>query len=95
MAEENLLQALSLTGFVAESSALNTSLISEEWADFGTLYATQHNNVLWSWNAEHWDQIDATSQPYYPSATDAQAPGDLSVLQLPDNGALVDCLGTE
>jgi hypothetical protein len=95
MADANLLAALSETGFVAESSALNTPLIEDEWADFGLDDFSPYNNLLWSWNAEHWDQITATSQPYHPSANDAQAQGDLAVLELPDNGALADYVTTE
>lgn len=96
MAEENLLQALSETGFVAESSALNTDLLADDgWPDLEETLGEEYNDLLWEWNTEHWSEVDATSQPYHPSASDAQLPGDPAVLEVPDNGALADYLSTD
>jgi hypothetical protein len=41
----------------------------------------------------HWNPINDTSQPYYPSTTDplTSTPGDnLSILEVPDNGVMID-----
>lgn len=47
---------------------------------------------LYAWNEEHWAPIDETSQPYYPNTTDmlADAAPHLPILEVPDNGLLVD-----
>jgi hypothetical protein len=57
----------------------------EEWEGAGEA-------TLYEWNQSHWASIDATSQPYYPSVDDilADAPPVLPILEVPDNGALVD-----
>ncbi len=48
--------------------------------------------VLYDWNQTHWATINDTSQPYYPSESDILVTGDPSipVLEVPDNGILVD-----
>ncbi len=83
-ADLTVLRALSAAGHVADSSACNWARI-EEWQ-------FQPNAALFSWNREHWAPIDETSQPYRPSTTDvlADAAPHLSILEVPDNGALVD-----
>ncbi|MDY0000539.1 MAG: hypothetical protein RBU30_04505 [Polyangia bacterium] len=83
-AEIHTLAALAATGFVADSSALNWSRL-EEWQGVGTA-------TLYEWNQSHWATIDATSQPYYPSAIDIldDSPPVLPILEVPDNGVMVD-----
>ena len=83
-ADEGVLRALAAAGHVADTSAVNWRML-EEWED-------QWNNVLWSWNQEHWAAIDATSQPYYPSDAAADVPGEpaIEILEVPDNAALAD-----
>ncbi len=78
------LQALADTGYIVDTSANNWARL-EEWD--GTAGAT-----LYDWNRTHWASIDDTSQPYYPSASDILATDApiVSVLEVPDNGILVD-----
>jgi hypothetical protein len=75
------LGALADQGFVADTSALNWAHV-EEWEDF----------ELYRWNMEAWSTITDTSQPYYPSESDAQtdAAPTLSILEVPDNGVMID-----
>ena len=75
------LQALDDTGFVGDSSALNWARI-EEWK----------GKELYRWTAEHWAPIDDVSQPWWPSQTDilAAAGPRLSLLEVPDNGVMID-----
>lgn len=75
------LGALADQGFVADTSALNWQHV-EEWEEY----------ELYRWNMEAWSTITDTSQPYYPSETDAQsstAP-TLPILEVPDNGVMID-----
>ncbi|MBA3398018.1 MAG: hypothetical protein H0T89_35665 [Deltaproteobacteria bacterium] len=83
-ADTNVLQALGTAGHVADSSGCNWSRL-EEWAD-------NSGAALYAWNRENWAAIDATSQPYYPSTTDilADAAPHIPVLEVPNNGLLVD-----
>jgi hypothetical protein len=83
-AEVHTLQALVDDGFVTDTSANNWARM-EEWIGTG-------NGELYGWNMSHWSAIDDTSQPYWPSVADIQAPGDpaIGILELPDNGILVD-----
>jgi hypothetical protein len=83
-AELHTLRALARTGYLADTSALNWRLI-EEWDG---IPGTQ----LYDWNREHWLTIDETSQPYYPSQDDilSSEPPSIPILEVPDNGALVD-----
>lgn len=78
------LRALASAGFRVDSSAVNWARL-EEWQG-------QPGATLYEWNQEHWARIDDTSQPYYPSTDDPVVDGapHSSVLELPDNGALVD-----
>ncbi len=83
-AELHTLKALANAGYIADTSAVNWRRL-EEWENHATA-------PLYSWNREHWANIKTTSQPYYPSEFDAlsaEAP-NLPVLEVPDNGALVD-----
>lgn len=78
------LRALDAHGYVADTSALNWARM-EEWMDQGT-------GVLYDWNMAAWSTIGDTSQPYRPNVDDAQsaAPPTLQLLQVPDNGIMVD-----
>ncbi len=83
-AELHTLEALAAQGFVADTSGCNWARI-EEWEGL-------EDAGLYEWNQEHWASIGDTSQPYYPSQSDilSDAPPVLSILEVPDNGALVD-----
>lgn len=83
-AELGTLRALAAAGYVADGSANNWARL-EEWEGL-------QNGVLYEWNKEHWATIDDTSQPYYPSDSDILVAGEPSipVLEVPDNGILVD-----
>lgn len=88
-AETHTLQALADAGYLTDTSANNWARM-EEWIGV-------QNGVLYDWNMTHWSEIGDTSQPYYPSEADIQAPGEPAVplLQLPDNGILVDYVTAE
>ena len=62
----------------------------EEWQDV-------QNGQLYEWNMANWTTIDDTSQPYYPSEGDVLAHGSpyVPVLEVPDNGILVDYVTAE
>lgn len=82
-ADISTLHALADNGYIADTSALNWIHIKEEW----------ENAELYSWNMTHWNPINDTSQPYYPSVTDALAsqPGaNMTLLEVPDNGVMID-----
>jgi hypothetical protein len=82
--EPPTMRALAATGFRADTSAANWARM-EEWAD-------NPGATLFQWNRDHWNPIDETSQPYYPSQDDllsADSPR-VAVLEVPDNGLLVD-----
>lgn len=81
-ANVDVLGALAAAGHVVDSSGCNWSRL-EEWKN-------QPGAALYAWNQAQWSAIDDTSQPYYPSRTDIQADGDLPILEVPDNGLLVD-----
>lgn len=80
----DVLAALGTAGHVADTSGCNWSRL-EEWAD-------NAGADLYRWNQENWATIDETSQPYYPSTTDilVSGPSYIPVLEVPDNGLLVD-----
>jgi hypothetical protein len=82
--EPATMRALAATGFAADTSAANWTRM-EEWAD-------NPGATLFQWNRDHWTSIDETSQPYYPSTDDllSAASPRVSVLEVPDNGLLVD-----
>ena len=77
------LLALADNGFVADTSALNWIHIKEEW----------EGKELYTWNMSNWGPINDTSQPYYPSMTNplVSEPGaNMSMLEVPDNGVMID-----
>lgn len=85
-ADLNTLLALADNGYVADTSALNWVHI-EEWM----------GKELYTWNMTHWAPINDTSQPYYPSTSDplVSSPGsNMSMLEVPDNGVMIDYLST-
>jgi hypothetical protein len=75
------LRALQTSGYVVDASAVAWQRL-EEWQGL----------PLYDWNSTHWAPIDETSQPYHPSTDDAvgTTPPQLTLLEVPDNGALVD-----
>jgi hypothetical protein len=82
------LRALASKGYVADTSALNWARL-EEWMDVQT-------GELYRWNMANWAPINDTSQPYYPNQDDvlsSTAP-TLSILEVPDNGIMVDYVTT-
>jgi hypothetical protein len=83
-AETHVLKALASAGHVADSSACNWSRL-EEWKN-------HPGASLFAWNQQHWAPIDELTQPYYPSTADilADAGPHLPILEVPDNGLLVD-----
>lgn len=78
------LRALAAAGFVADSSACNWSRM-EEWSGYP-------GASLYPWNQEQWATIGDTSQPYYANEADILSPAapHIPILELPDNGLLVD-----
>lgn len=78
------LRDLEATGFLVDSSASNWARL-EEWK-------TVAGSTIYQWNEQHWMNIGDQSQPYYPSRDNPAAPESptVTVLELPDNGALVD-----
>ena len=88
-AEANVLQALADDGFLADGSAANWHYM-EEWKDVW-------GASIYPWCKEHWSDIDATSQPYFPALGDIQTAGSpfIPILELPDNGLLVDYVETQ
>jgi hypothetical protein len=88
------LRALASRGYVADTSALNWRRI-EEW-DPAT-HPNAGSGELWRWNMRAWNPIGDTSQPYRPNRDDVlsrDAPS-LSLLEVPDNGAMIDYVSTE
>jgi hypothetical protein len=86
-AQAHTLWALARTGYLVDSSAVNWHRL-EEWAGVPGV-------SVYDWNAENWAGITETSQPYYPSVQAIDQSGDdfIPILELPDNGALVDYVG--
>lgn len=84
----DVLKALAKNGHKADASACNWARL-EEWKNVA-------GADLYNWNKEHWSAIDETTQPYYPNEDDilADAPPHLPILEVPDNGALVDYVST-
>ncbi|MBA3818424.1 MAG: hypothetical protein H0X17_05995 [Deltaproteobacteria bacterium] len=83
------LAALSDQGFTADTSALNWARI-EEWKD-------QQSGELYRWNMANWTPIGDTSQPYWVSENDVltDAAPTLPILEVPDNGAMIDYVTLE
>jgi hypothetical protein len=79
----NTLEACDRAGYLVESSAFPPETIQASW---GT-------RELGRWNLMNWTGITPTSQPYHPSRTRLladQPPPTFRVLEVPDNGTLVD-----
>ena len=78
----NTVRALAATGFTVDSSATSWARLEAEWAGYD----------LYAWNMTHWAPIGDTSQPWYPSAANllADTAPQVPVLEVPDNGILVD-----
>jgi hypothetical protein len=83
-ANDEVLRALAATGYLADTSANNWQRL-EEWT-------TPTVAPIWDWNKQHWSEIGDTSQPYFPSQSNVQAGGEpaIPILEVPDNGSLVD-----
>ncbi len=88
-ADAEVLMALEANGYVADTSAANWACL-EEWDGAA-------NGELWAFLTDQWSEIDATSQPYYPSEADAGVPGEpsIGVLEVPDNACLADYVSAE
>jgi hypothetical protein len=80
-ADIGVMRALANAGFLVDTSALNVARL-EEW----------QGTPLYDWVTSNWPTIDDRSQPYYMNRDDvlSSAQPQLPVLQLPDNGVLVD-----
>ena len=89
IADEGVLRALASVDYVADTSSVNWACL-EEWDGY-------QNNALWEFITDTWSEIDATSQPYYPSQEDAGVPGDpaIPILEVPDNACLADYIDAE
>lgn len=89
-AELSTLRALANAGYVADTSANNWARM-EEWD------GSPPGATLYEWNMQQWSSIGDTSQPYYPSDDDIQVTGTpyIPVLEVPDNGILVDYVTAE
>jgi len=87
-AELNVLRALADVDYVVDTSANNWARL-EEW---DSTLPGQAGRTLYEWNQEHWATIGDTSQPYYPNDTDilSDAAPNVPLLEVPDNGILVD-----
>ena len=83
-ADASTLRALAAAGHVADTSAVHWRLL-EEWEG-------EADDLLWDWTRLNWSEIDASSQPYYPSDADAGLAGEpaIPILEVPDNAALAD-----
>ena len=80
-AEAHTLQALADDKFVIDASGANWSRLTD-WS----------GDLLYDWNQSHWAPIDDMSQPWYPSVGNmlSSAAPRLPILEVPDNGILVD-----
>lgn len=85
----DVLKALGTAGHVVDASGAHWAAL-EEWEHVA-------GAQLYQWNRENWAAIDETSQPYYPNTNDllADAAPHIDVLEVPDNGALVDYVSTD
>jgi hypothetical protein len=82
--QTHTLQALAENGFVADGSPANWSRL-EEWKD-------EPGAALYPWCKQNWSTMSDTSQPYYPSESNILSSSlpVLPILEVPDNGLLVD-----
>jgi len=85
----DVLKALSTAGHVVDASGANWAKL-EEWEFVA-------GAQLYQWNRENWPTIDEESQPYYPNTGDllADSAPHVDILEVPDNGALVDYVSTD
>ena len=85
----DVMKALGTAGHVVDASGANWSKL-EEWEFVA-------GAQLYQWNRDNWSTIDEESQPYYPNTTDllSDAAPHVDVLEVPDNGALVDYVSTD
>jgi hypothetical protein len=82
-ADVKVLRALAATGFTVDTSAVP----ADRWL------ATWKAYDLYSWTTSHWNGITETSQPYFPlesNPAEADPNKALPILEVPDNGVLVD-----
>ena len=88
-ADVNVLQAMEAAGYVADTSANNWARM-EEWENV-------LSGVLYEWNKTQWASIGDTSQPYYPNVDEILSSDGptIGVLEVPDNGILVDYVTSE
>jgi len=87
----DVLRALADDGFVADTSAVHWAKLEEWIPELGSAW------TLYQWNMAQWSSIGATSQPYYPNDGDvlSSAGPTLSILEVPDNAAMVDYVSVE
>ncbi|HUS32761.1 MAG TPA: hypothetical protein VMZ53_29875 [Kofleriaceae bacterium] len=88
-ATSDVITAMGKTGYKVDASAANWARL-EEWRGVA-------NASIYEWNQQHWGPVDETTQPYYPSVDDilADAAPHQRVLEVPDNGALVDYVSAQ
>jgi len=82
-ADVKVLRALAATGFTVDTSAVPADTWLASWKDYD----------LYSWTTTHWNGITETSQPYFPleaNPAEADPQRALPILEVPDNGVLVD-----
>lgn len=84
----DVLKAMGTAGHVVDASGANWAKL-EEWEHVA-------GAQLYQWNRENWATINDDSQPYYPNTNDllVDAAPHIDVLEVPDNGALVDYVST-
>ncbi|MDI1476641.1 hypothetical protein [Polyangium sp. y55x31] len=85
--ETHVAQALVDTGFLVDSSANNWKLM-DEWIGYD----------IYEFNKTQWAPIGDTSQPYFPTEDSIVAGGKgpaLGLLEVPDNGCMVDYWAVE
>jgi hypothetical protein len=81
-ADVSVLRALEATGFEVDTSAVPAHRLSS-WQGYD----------LYSWTMNNWAGITEVSQPYYPLPDNIVQPDPqrgLAILEVPDNGVLVD-----
>lgn len=82
-----VMRALVRAGFTNDSSAVPAKYLST-WKGYG----------LWDFTTKTWEGITETSQPYFPGESDITKGGGesaLPLLEVPDNGVLVDYVTAE
>jgi hypothetical protein len=82
-ASADTLRALANTGFTVDTSAVPADTWLASWKAY----------ELYDWTTTHWNGITETSQPYFPlgdNPAEADPLRGIPVLEVPDNGVLVD-----